>query len=271
MSTQTALLREIAARPADDLPRLVYPDWLEENGDPEQGAFVRAAVIDPLRQPTEQQGKGWLAALGVPDANELDPHFHRGIVEGIECQSLSPLFEAAPVLFDRFPIRELLFWWQYRAGLTPNTLEKLAAMPGLDRLTSLRLANYDSPIAYEGDTAGPWRKFAACPRLAGLRFFGVDCARLTDADVEAIAASPALSGLHTLSLEQNTFTTAGVRALLTSPHFQNLKRLSLGGNERGELEELRDELGERFRGTNPLDLFLEMEWFQLGPSDRPSA
>jgi len=271
VSTQTALLREITTHPADDLPRLVYADWLDENGDPEQAAFVRAAVVDPLLQPTEEQGKAWLATVGVPKANEFEPHFHRGIVEGIDCQSLSPLFEAAPLLFELFPIRELLFWWQYKAGLTPNTLKELAEMPGLDRLTTLRLANYDSPIAYEGDTAHPWRKFAACPRLAGLRFFGVDCARLTDADLEAIAASPVLSGLHTLSLEQNKFTTTGVRAILVSPHFQNLKRLSLGGNDGEGFDELEKELGERFPGTNPLDLFLEMEWFQLPATNRTSA
>ena len=30
---QNAFLREIAANPDDDAPRLVYADWLEETGD----------------------------------------------------------------------------------------------------------------------------------------------------------------------------------------------------------------------------------------------
>jgi uncharacterized protein (TIGR02996 family) len=38
-----AFLRAIAAAPADDLPRLVYADWLEERDDP-RAAFLRAEV-----------------------------------------------------------------------------------------------------------------------------------------------------------------------------------------------------------------------------------
>jgi hypothetical protein len=198
----------------------------------------------------------------VPRADECDPHFHRGIVEGVECQSLSPLFEAADALFTLFPIRELHFWWQYSIGLNGDSVRKLAGLPGLDRLTKLRLANYDSPITYAADTPAAWEEFTGCQRLTGLRVFGVDCARLSDADLEVIAASPELAGLHTLTLEQNRFTAIGVRAVLDSPHLKGLKRLSLGGND-SACEELRDELAERFPvGENPLDLFLEMDWFE---------
>jgi uncharacterized protein (TIGR02996 family) len=40
MPTEEAFLAAIAANPADDLPRLVYADWLDEQNDP-RGAFVR--------------------------------------------------------------------------------------------------------------------------------------------------------------------------------------------------------------------------------------
>lgn len=40
MPTDTAFLAAISANPADDLPRLVYADWLDEQADP-RGAFVR--------------------------------------------------------------------------------------------------------------------------------------------------------------------------------------------------------------------------------------
>lgn len=39
-----ALLAACRARPADDLPRLVLADWLEENGQPERAEFVRIQV-----------------------------------------------------------------------------------------------------------------------------------------------------------------------------------------------------------------------------------
>src|SRR5215210_4229484 len=41
MSDEDALLRAIAATPEDDLPRLVYADWLDEHDQPERAEFVR--------------------------------------------------------------------------------------------------------------------------------------------------------------------------------------------------------------------------------------
>ncbi len=45
-----ALLAACRARPADDLPRLVLADWLDENGQPERAEFVRVQV--ELAHPT---------------------------------------------------------------------------------------------------------------------------------------------------------------------------------------------------------------------------
>src|SRR5213592_2553115 len=44
MSDRDALLEAVFARPADDAPRLVYADWLDEHGEPAQAAFIRAQV-----------------------------------------------------------------------------------------------------------------------------------------------------------------------------------------------------------------------------------
>src|SRR4051812_50139153 len=41
-----AFLRAIRDRPADDLPRLVYADYLDERGDP-RGEFIRLQVRRP--------------------------------------------------------------------------------------------------------------------------------------------------------------------------------------------------------------------------------
>jgi uncharacterized protein (TIGR02996 family) len=43
MSDAAAFLAKIIAEPADDLPRLVYADWLDERGDP-RGEFIRVQV-----------------------------------------------------------------------------------------------------------------------------------------------------------------------------------------------------------------------------------
>ena len=43
MTDRDALYRAILAHPADDTPRLVYADWLQENGRPEEAEFLRVS------------------------------------------------------------------------------------------------------------------------------------------------------------------------------------------------------------------------------------
>lgn len=44
MSDEAAFLAAILAEPADDTVRLVYADWLQENGQPERAEFIRVQV-----------------------------------------------------------------------------------------------------------------------------------------------------------------------------------------------------------------------------------
>src|SRR5262245_30883231 len=44
MTEHDALLRAICENPCDDLPRLVYADWLVENGQPEPAGFIRTQI-----------------------------------------------------------------------------------------------------------------------------------------------------------------------------------------------------------------------------------
>lgn len=40
----TGFLLDIIENPADDTPRLVYADWLEDHGEPERAEFIRLQV-----------------------------------------------------------------------------------------------------------------------------------------------------------------------------------------------------------------------------------
>jgi uncharacterized protein (TIGR02996 family) len=54
MNDRLTLLSAIHDLPADDLPRLAYADWMEENGQPERGEFIRihlAMERTPRRTP----------------------------------------------------------------------------------------------------------------------------------------------------------------------------------------------------------------------------
>jgi uncharacterized protein (TIGR02996 family) len=44
MSSRTSFIAAIAAAPDDDLPRLVFADWLDEHGDPARAEFIRLQV-----------------------------------------------------------------------------------------------------------------------------------------------------------------------------------------------------------------------------------
>jgi uncharacterized protein (TIGR02996 family) len=44
MSEQAALLAAIVAYPDEDTPRLIYADWLDENGEPARAEFIRLQV-----------------------------------------------------------------------------------------------------------------------------------------------------------------------------------------------------------------------------------
>lgn len=44
MSDEEGLLKAVCDFPDDDLPRLAYADWCDENGDPERAEFVRGQI-----------------------------------------------------------------------------------------------------------------------------------------------------------------------------------------------------------------------------------
>jgi uncharacterized protein (TIGR02996 family) len=44
MTDRDALLAAVIARPEDDLPRLVFADWLDEHGEPARATFIRAQI-----------------------------------------------------------------------------------------------------------------------------------------------------------------------------------------------------------------------------------
>lgn len=64
MSDQQSLLRGVLADPADNVARLVYADWLEENGESERAIMIREGVGRPER-------------FIHPPSSEAAMYFHR--------------------------------------------------------------------------------------------------------------------------------------------------------------------------------------------------
>lgn len=58
-----ALLRAICETPDEDTPRLVYADWLQENGEPERASFVRKSIELASERPDPRNEDHWCMAL----------------------------------------------------------------------------------------------------------------------------------------------------------------------------------------------------------------
>jgi uncharacterized protein (TIGR02996 family) len=133
MTQEEAFLQAIVESPEDDLPRLVFADWLEENSQPERAEFIRVQVeLEPHRFEIDRprvrelltreeellrlHEDDWLgpvvAALSaqraVPDPDIYGPFFRRGMPE-VVAVSLSELVEHGEDLLAAHPtIRELV-------------------------------------------------------------------------------------------------------------------------------------------------------------------
>src|SRR5262245_63809047 len=98
MSTEAALLRTIRAEPDDDTARLVYADFVEEEGDAARGEFIRVQVAlarqaedDPRRPALEdrehellaEHETRWLGVLPADAEGLTDWRFERGFVNEV--------------------------------------------------------------------------------------------------------------------------------------------------------------------------------------------
>src|SRR4051812_5169077 len=90
MSDEAGLLAAILAHPDEDTPRLMYADWLQENGQPERAEFIRIQCSPDADEVAEERaaeleelhGAKWLAGLSqFPGAHW---GFRRGFPEYLD-------------------------------------------------------------------------------------------------------------------------------------------------------------------------------------------
>jgi uncharacterized protein (TIGR02996 family) len=78
MTDRDAMLAAVAASPADDTPRLVFADWLDEHGEEAYASFVRKQVELARLSPR-------IRVLASSYTKSLDPRENRLRVEGSGC------------------------------------------------------------------------------------------------------------------------------------------------------------------------------------------
>jgi uncharacterized protein (TIGR02996 family) len=152
--TQQSLLNAIVAHPDDDAVRMVYADWLDENGDPDRGEFIRAqcrlAQMNEWDEGyTELAVRSW-QLLRANKARWLEPladiqwldepwwrdewqTFGRGFPERLD---LTPeqFIEQSPRLFEAIPLLGVGLIWPWDVPQAPETFWSRADLHRLRQL-----------------------------------------------------------------------------------------------------------------------------------------
>jgi uncharacterized protein (TIGR02996 family) len=227
---RAAFLRAIAANPDDDLPRLVYADWLDEHGEPERAEFIRLQCElarlprDDPRWPelTARQDALWAAhskAWCPPPARDFYfGQFERGFIGTVVARNFPAFTNIPEPLLAVHPIDRLII-----RRMRPQHLRALAAMPMLARVTDL-YAN-DGTISNDAIQA-----FARSPYIDRLRELNLSRNRIGDVGAQSLAEAPGLANLRMLSLAGNVIGDAGGEALAAAPHWRTMGHLVLRNN-----------------------------------------
>ncbi len=230
----------ICAEPEDDLPRLIYADWLDDRGDP-RGEFIRLQLSNHVDETAKAArmaeleklyGRKWVGPF-ADWAYMIG--FRRGFPEHLVIQA-DVFVDFADEIFKIAPIRGVSL-----IGAAKK-IRKLVRLPALHHLTALHLTG-----TLIGDPGVA--KLATCPHLGSLRTLRLGHCGLTSKAVRHLCASTTLPNLFHLDLEDNSIDVSAVAALANSELPMRLERIDLRNNglTPNEIDKLRQVVPESCR------------------------
>lgn len=267
MSDEAAFLAAIRANPEDDAPRLVYADWLEEQGGASNEAraeYIRLSIQHATHYPEmwwskekadaqkracelfAKYSREWFPQLygrkNILRGGRAYPGMHRGFPHSLYADAYK-LLEAGERVMEAAPITEFEF-----RDTSDSAVRRLKYAPWVRGIRVLNLSGYDIPPT-------DWSPLADCPHLTemvelnlcGGRILPDGAARIAAANLfpklerldlggkvgdQALAklfGGAAFTGLKelTLSADRGTFTLKGVEAVAKSKALAGLKALDL--------------------------------------------
>ncbi len=209
-------LHAIRARPEDDLPRLVYADWLDEAGDPLAQLIriqCRRARLSPHAGEWEALGHEEAALIAqhreawcepIAEITGANPVYIRGVIAHLDVTG-SVLVKRANRLLQLAPLVHSL-----RIRDLRQTLPEIAESPWLERITHLDLS---------GNSLGS-RHLAVIARSAArasLRQLQMNGCELNAVSIAALSDGDAFANLHALHVASNGLGEMGVRGLASLP------------------------------------------------------
>jgi uncharacterized protein (TIGR02996 family) len=241
VNEEPGLLAAVIENPDDDLPRLVYADWLDDNGQPERARFIRVqceiartgGTADLLKEEADLRQRHeaeWIAGLprlpglSWSDGEEDEPvvKVERGFVAQLCADNWGKLSRSGVKAFAAAPISCLRV-----KKLHSVSVESFAKWPLLARVQQLDLSG--SGLDDEGLAA-----LAGSARLPRLRELELDCCRITCLGVADLARAEWLGQLRMLGLGSNDIRTSGCLCLAWGGPLPNLEQFRLSCNPLGD-------------------------------------
>jgi uncharacterized protein (TIGR02996 family) len=247
--TGEAILQAVLAEPDDDAPRLIYADWLADNGQEDRAEFIRLQ-LELFRLPTndargkqlrqrEKQlwsanKKAWLATLPLELRKRKYIAFHCGFFEELT-HAPSTWTTCADELFRSHPVHRL----KPKSPFDRHAAGDLAVVPHLSRIRAIVLyGTIKTP-------AQTLHILFHTPFLSGLTTLDAHQTEFGTRELGTLAASPAASRLKNLELSAEGLGPKGVETLV-EPTFNGLKRLVLHGFlPPTPLKKLQERFGDR--------------------------
>jgi uncharacterized protein (TIGR02996 family) len=229
----------IVADPADDAPRLIYADWLDEQGDADRAEFIRIQIRlenlpkwEPDRFDLEERSLDLLSAhwddwtAGLPEAARRGQlTFRRGFVGEARMPS-ERFLDCGDELIRLVPLLRLTL-----RGLG-NRPEELARSPALQCLRE---------FAFDFDREGPddpdvldLTPFFREWRPQSLRHLELSDCRPGGCGLQYPLDWPGYQGLESLILDGVDRNDDEVAAFLGLPGWGELRRLEISGHQVGE-------------------------------------
>jgi uncharacterized protein (TIGR02996 family) len=248
MAIAEALLQGIAADPADDAPRLIYADWLDEHGQPERAEFIRVQ-IELARSCTDarylalrrremellEDHQGAWSGDELPPGMTVEKHEVRywprsGFRRGFPARVAAPLpaFLSGGEHLAQLPTEQLHIDDVTRGARSARSVlsrvARLAACPALASFPRLNL-QYGSRMGPAGLAI-----LLGSPYLPWLQELVLGPDVLGEEGARSLAYCERLVHLRRLDIRACRINTSGLRALLVSPYLGALEDVDLGGN-----------------------------------------
>ncbi len=256
------LFQAILDDPENDAPRLIYADWLEENGDPARAEFIRVQCemarldeYDPQRIDfrcradvlLRKHRKEW--TKGIP--KHINKYrFERGFLYHIR-MPLSRFLSSARSIFRKFPTVQSLGTYKI-----DGRVEALANLPESSRLRELQLGTSDAPD--EVFRSEDHISLHKSPYLLNLRALDLCNCKLDDMDVAQLRNCRGTLGVQRLGLGSNGISKYGIQILAAWDQLLTTTHLDLRQNAFGN--EGIAELVDSDRISNLVSLELGWQW-----------